>query len=152
MRVFLDGEEAQGAFGRRIAKHLSPPCIIYLQGDLGTGKTTLVRGILRGLGHTGSVRSPTYTLLEPYEIRTMQLYHLDLYRLGDPEELEYLGLRDLLDPESVLLVEWPERGRGVLPLPDLTIRLQYAGDGRVLDIAADSPLGRSLESHLENEA
>lgn len=151
MQIRLDGEAAQSAFGRRIAGHLTPPLTVYLQGDLGTGKTTLVRGILRGLGHTGPVRSPTYTLLEPYDLRNMRLYHLDLYRLGDPEELEYLGLRDLLDAESVLFVEWPERGAGVLPAPDLTIFIQHAGEGRILESISNGVRGEGLVSHLSRE-
>lgn len=144
----LHGQAAQIDFGRRIAAYLRPPCTIYLQGDLGTGKTTLVRGVLRGLGHAGPVRSPTYTLVEPYELGAMHLYHLDLYRLSDPEELEYLGLCDLLDGRSLLLVEWPERGRGVLPTPDLTIRIEHAGEARSLDLTAQGPCGRVLEMHL----
>jgi len=148
MRIRLEGEAAQDAFGRRISRHLSPPCAIYLQGDLGTGKTTLVRGILRGLDYTGPVRSPTYTLLEPYDLETMQLYHLDLYRLADPEELELLGLRDLLEPRSVLFVEWPERGEGVLPLPDLRVHIQHAGAGRDLEVIAAGRHGEELESRL----
>ena len=146
MSVRLDGEAAQIAFGRRIAGLLRPPCVIYLQGDLGTGKTTLTRGLLRGLGHRGPVRSPTYTLLEPYELTRMRLYHLDLYRIGDPEEIELLGLRDLLDRESVLVVEWPERGLGVLPHPDLRIRFAHAGEERVLDLVAEGSACGELES------
>lgn len=148
MQIRLHGQAAQIDFGRRIAAHLGPPFTLYFQGDLGTGKTTLVRGILRGLGHAGPVRSPTYTLLEPYELGAMHLYHLDLYRLGDPEELEYLGLRDLLDGRSLLCVEWPERGRGALPTPDLTIRIGHAGEARSLELTAQSPCGRVLEGHL----
>jgi len=146
----LYGEAAQIAFGRRIAAHLHPPCTIYLQGDLGTGKTTLARGILRGLGHAGPVRSPTYTLLEPYALEAIHLYHLDLYRLGDPEELEYLGLRDLLDGRSLLLVEWPEQGRGILPAPDLTVCIEHACEARSLSLAAHGPCGRVLEVHLRD--
>jgi tRNA threonylcarbamoyladenosine biosynthesis protein TsaE len=148
MHIHLEGESAQDAFGRRIARHLSPPCVIYLQGDLGTGKTTLVRGVLRGLGHAGPVRSPTYTLLEPYDLQTMELYHLDLYRLCDPEELELLGLRDLLEPTSVLFVEWPERGKGVLPQPDVRVLIRYAGEGRDLELIAVGSRGEELESQL----
>jgi tRNA threonylcarbamoyladenosine biosynthesis protein TsaE len=144
MRREIVGEAAQEAFGRRLAERLAPPCIIYLEGDLGTGKTTLVRGILRGLGHEGSVRSPTYTLLEPYELGGLRLFHLDLYRLSDPEELQYLGLRDLLEGDSVLFVEWPERGAGVLPPPDLEIRLGYSDNGRVLELLPRTPAGESL--------
>ncbi len=152
MRVRLEGEAAQDAFGRRIAMLLSPPCVIYLQGDLGTGKTSLIRGLLRGLGHVGPVRSPTYTLLEPYELQSIYLYHLDLYRLADPEELELLGLRDLLEPQSVLCVEWPERGRGVLPQPDLTIRIEHAAEARVLDLVAGSPHGAELLARMQGSA
>jgi len=148
MPLRLDGEAAQSAFGRRIAKHVTPPLTVYLQGDLGTGKTTLVRAILRGLGYTGPVRSPTYTLLEPYDLAQVHLYHLDLYRLGDPEELEYLGLRDLLDEQSVLFVEWPERGTGVLPTPDLTIHLEHAGEGRELELIVNGVRGQRLASDL----
>jgi tRNA threonylcarbamoyladenosine biosynthesis protein TsaE len=152
MRVQLIGERAQDRFGRRIAGCLRPPCIIYLDGDLGTGKTTLVRGVLRGLGHSGSVRSPTYTLLEPYEFNGMRLYHLDLYRLSDPEELEFLGLRDLLGAESVLFVEWPERGTGVLPSADLEICLDYRTKGRSLELRARGPAGEQLIEALARPA
>jgi tRNA threonylcarbamoyladenosine biosynthesis protein TsaE len=148
MRIELCGEEAQGAFGRRLAAVLRAPCVVYLDGDLGTGKTTLVRGVLRGLGHTGSVRSPTYTLLEPYELDALRLYHLDLYRLADPEELEFLGLRDLLDGDSVLFVEWPARGAGVLPPADLEIRLAYSAAGRVLDLTPRSRAGEGVVAAL----
>ena len=146
MPIHLDGEPAQTAFGRSMAGLLRPPCVIFLEGDLGTGKTTLTRGVLRGLGHTGPVRSPTFTLLEPYELEGMRLYHLDLYRIGHPEELELLGLRDLLDRESVLIVEWPERGKGFLPQPDLRIRIVHAGEGRSLELIAEAPRCEELES------
>jgi len=139
MPIRLDGEAAQIDFGRRLAAHLTPPGVIYLTGDLGTGKTTLVRGLLRGLGYTGPVRSPTYTLLEPYELPSLRLYHLDLYRIGAAEELEYLGLRDLLDAESLFVVEWPERGAGVLPPPDLVLAIAYAGEGRLLTPRCQRP-------------
>jgi len=148
MHLRLDGEAAQIAFGRRLAEHLRPPLVIYLEGDLGTGKTTLARGVLRALGHEASVRSPTYTLLEPYELRTMRLFHLDLYRIGEPQELEYLGLRDLMEGDCVLLVEWPERGKGALPTPDLIVRIAHAGEGRVLELAAEGPRGAELEARL----
>lgn len=103
---------------------------VYLEGPLGAGKTTLARGLLRGLGHEGRVRSPTFTLLEPYELEGCQVAHLDLYRLADPAELDYLGLADLLTPGTIALVEWPERGGGHLPAPDLRIALDYAGEMR----------------------
>jgi tRNA threonylcarbamoyladenosine biosynthesis protein TsaE len=148
MRICLEGEAAQVAFGRRLAEQLLPPCVIYLEGDLGAGKTTLVRGILWGSGHRGAVRSPTYTLLEPYEIGRVNLYHLDLYRLGDPEEIEFLGLRDLLDEQAMLFVEWPERGEDMLPPPDLRARIAYAGEGRILDLVPRGPRGAELVARL----
>ncbi len=147
-RLHLVGEQAQDAFGRSLAGFLAAPCVIYLEGDLGTGKTTLVRGILRGLGHAGSVRSPTYTLVEPYDIAGMRLYHLDLYRLGDPEELEYLGMRDLLEASSVLLVEWPERGAGALPPPDLVIHIAHASAARDLVLDPHGVVGDRLVAAL----
>jgi tRNA threonylcarbamoyladenosine biosynthesis protein TsaE len=140
----LPDPEAQVAFGKRLAALLPPRLIVYLEGDLGTGKTTLTRGVLAGLGHGGAVRSPTYTLLEPYEIGERRLNHLDLYRLGDPQELEYLGLRDLLAEEAVWMVEWPERGLGMLPPPDLEIAIAYAADGRCLRLTARTASGTSV--------
>lgn len=140
----LPDPEAQVAFGARLAALLPPRLIVYLEGDLGTGKTTLTRGVLAGLGHRGAARSPTYTLLEPYEIGERRLYHLDLYRLGDPQELEYLGLRDLLAEDAVWMVEWPERGLGMLPPPDLVIAIAYVPNGRHLSLSARTVSGESV--------
>jgi tRNA threonylcarbamoyladenosine biosynthesis protein TsaE len=148
MEQRLPDPEAQLDFGARLAAHLPPRLIVYLEGDLGTGKTTLTRGVLAGLGHRGAVRSPTYTLLEPYEIGARRLYHLDLYRLGDPQELEYLGLRDLLAEDAVWMVEWPERGLGMLPPPDLVIAIEYAPDGRRLLLSARTGSGESVLAAL----
>jgi tRNA threonylcarbamoyladenosine biosynthesis protein TsaE len=134
--------EAQQAFGAVLAGCCPAGCIIHLQGDLGAGKTTLVRGFLQGRGHQGPVRSPTYTLIEPYELATGTVYHLDLYRLGDPEELEYLGLRDLLGGEATLLIEWPEQGTGWLPLPDLGLQIVHLPVGRDIRITPLSERGR----------
>jgi len=105
---------------------------IHLQGDLGAGKTTLVRGFLRALGHQGAVRSPTYTLLEPYEFDGLTVLHFDLYRVADPDELEYLGVREQSDERTLWLVEWPDRGAGWLPEPELVVNLAQQGDGRCL--------------------
>jgi tRNA threonylcarbamoyladenosine biosynthesis protein TsaE len=114
---------------------------VYLSGELGAGKTTLVRALARALGHTGAVRSPTYTLLESYALGRQHLVHLDLYRLGEPEELELLGLRDELGPSTLCFVEWPERGIGYLPAPDLRIVMYHRQDGRRVDLGAESGAG-----------
>jgi tRNA threonylcarbamoyladenosine biosynthesis protein TsaE len=126
-------EAAQLAWGAALADALGGVGgLVCLFGDLGAGKTTLVRGLLRALGHSGPVRSPTYTLIETYDTASVRVHHLDLYRLADAEELEYLGIRDLFDGSSLVLVEWPERGIGVLPEPDLGIRIDVRGRGRLL--------------------
>ena len=108
----LDNEAAQLTFGARLARELAQPLTVYLHGPLGAGKTTLVRGVLRALGHEGAVRSPTYTLLETYSVPDADICHFDLYRLADPEELEYIGARDMFDGRHTCFVEWPERGAG----------------------------------------
>lgn len=144
----IAGEENQEAFGTALAQLVEPPCIIYLAGDLGAGKTTLARGFMRGLGHEGRVKSPTFTLLEPYELGAVNCYHFDLYRLGDPEELLFLGIEDLLQPDAVLLVEWPERGRGVLPAPDLSIEILHGESERRLTLQAGSEKGLKIINNL----
>ncbi|MDQ2696284.1 MAG: tRNA (adenosine(37)-N6)-threonylcarbamoyltransferase complex ATPase subunit type 1 TsaE [Pseudomonadota bacterium] len=149
--LHLDSAAATEALGARLAGATAGGGIVWLRGDLGTGKTTLVRGLLRALGHAGPVRSPTYTLMEPYSIGRRRIFHLDLYRLGDPQELEYIGLRDLLDGDSILLVEWPERGQGVLPAADLELELTYAGSGRQCRLRADSSLGEKMLAGLAAE-
>jgi len=116
--------------GRELARRTTAPLLVSLSGPLGSGKTTLVRAWLRALGVTGPVRSPTYTLVEHYPLARFNVHHLDLYRLGDPLELEDLGFRDWLTPDTVLLVEWPEHGAGVLPPADWSIALEPAANGR----------------------
>jgi tRNA threonylcarbamoyladenosine biosynthesis protein TsaE len=148
----LPDADAQAAFGALLARLVPPRLVVYLEGDLGTGKTTLTRGMLRGLGHLGPARSPTYTLLEPYALGCRQVVHLDLYRLGDPEELEYLGLRDLLAEDALWMVEWPDRGLGALPLPDLRIAIRVAGAGRHLCVTAETPVGCALLEALADVA
>ena len=154
LRLWVNGPEQQEETGAALAADCPKGCIIYLHGDLGAGKTTLARGFLHGLGHTGSVKSPTYTLLEPYEIEGLSYCHLDLYRLADAGELEYLGLRDLLEYGATLLVEWPERGQGELPLPDLNIHIEYLPQGRNLELEAETELGeqvlRAVSERLSN--
>jgi len=142
--IRLDDARATEAFGRSLAACQQPGLLVFLHGDLGAGKTTLVRGYLRGLGHQGPVKSPTYALIEPYETGQGRLYHLDLYRLSDPEELEWVGLRDLFDGESVCLIEWPQRGEGMLPEPDLNICLTVEGRGRRLALEVLSDRGAQV--------
>ncbi len=144
LRIDVGSEAEMVQLGIAKAKHLAPGQLLFLYGELGAGKTTLVRGLLRGLGHRGSVKSPTYTLLEPYELATLVFYHLDLFRLRDAGELEAIGIRDYLDGGGVCVVEWPERGRGVLPSPDAQAQIDYDKQRRVVTFRCFSRLGRAL--------
>ena len=141
------------AFGGRLATSRPPSAglaTVHLFGDLGAGKTTLARGFLRACGVTGPVRSPTYTLVELYETATVSIVHLDLYRLLDPSELEALGLREWASPGHIWLIEWPERGQGRLPFPDLSVTLTGGMDGHEINVSAASALGESWLSLVEN--
>ena len=129
------------ALGEALGRVITAPMVIYLSGQLGMGKTTLARGILRAFGHQGAVKSPTYTLVEPYELDHSNLYHFDLYRLGDPEELEYMGIRDYFSRDSIVLVEWPDRGRGILPPADISISIERTENGRILHFEACGAAG-----------
>ena len=150
MDRYLDSSAATDALGRQLAKALKDPALlVILKGELGAGKTALVRAFLHGLGHPGRVRSPTYTLMEPYFLGGTQVLHLDLYRLGDPGELEFLGIRDLLDEKHIVLVEWPERAGDLLPMADLEVLLTYEGDGRRVRISAGTDRGRQLLLRLD---
>jgi tRNA threonylcarbamoyladenosine biosynthesis protein TsaE len=142
----LEDTAATEAAGARLARLLAvlPGLVVYLHGDLGAGKTTLVRGWLRALGVSGAIRSPTYTLVEPYEIGGRSLLHLDLYRLGDATELEQLGVYDTPPSGSVWLVEWPEKGAGELPPADLGIFLAVSGGGRELRLEPSPALAPRL--------
>ena len=141
-RLTLSDVAATGALARGLAATRPPRAVVWLQGGLGAGKSTLARAFLRGLGVSGAIRSPTYTLVERYPIPEGEAAHLDLYRLADAAELDFLGL-DALEAEATLwLVEWPERGRGGLPAPDLRIGLEVDGDGRVATLEPSTDAGR----------
>lgn len=153
--MHLADAEATEALGGLIAaatKELPGGWLITLEGGLGAGKTTLVRGFLRALGYAGRVPSPTYTLVEPYEVHERRILHVDLYRLSDPAELDYLGFRDSLDNDVTALVEWPDRAGGVLASPDVRVFLTIAGEGRDARLDAGSPRGRKLIEYLGEAA
>jgi len=133
--MIIKNEQEMLEAGGKLAQQLQPGMLVFLQGDLGAGKTTLVRGILRGLGHEGSVKSPTYNLVEPYTIKEQAFFHFDLYRLMDVEELEYMGMRDYLNKDSICFIEWPDKGEGFLPEPDLLLDIKIDGSQRELIVS-----------------
>lgn len=153
MSVNLNNAEATVAAGQRLGEAIQGGGVIYLQGELGAGKTTFTRGLLQAMGHAGAVKSPTYTLVEPYELAGRVVYHFDLYRLTDPEELELMGIRDYFQDQHLVLVEWPERGGALLPPADLVLRLtSTAAGGRQLQGQAQSPRGQSWWQVLEEQS
>ena len=149
--VYLSNEAATQAFGECIAVAIAAPMIISLQGDLGTGKTCLVRAILRKLGITGSIKSPSFTLIESYDTKGFTVYHCDLYRMSDPMELEYLGLRDYAATDAIIFVEWPEHGEGYLPPPDIAIKLTEKNNGRILTLCGESQQGRRVIKGINDD-
>ncbi len=133
-RFTIPDEKAMMKFGGELSEKLPKGGLIFLNGDLGAGKTTLVRGLLRHLGYQGTVKSPTYTLVEPYEIQGRNIYHFDLYRLADAEELEYMGGRDYWTGDALCLIEWPEKAQGYLPDADLILNIEYLDEARTIEI------------------
>jgi tRNA threonylcarbamoyladenosine biosynthesis protein TsaE len=134
---------ATAALGARLAAGVAPGRVLHLQGELGTGKTTLVRGLLRALGVQGAVKSPTYTWVEPYTVSRLDLYHFDFYRFNNNNEWLSSGLREYFRPDSACIVEWPERVAGLLPPPDVSLILQHEGEARRATVRAHSPAGRA---------
>ena len=158
LRVSMDFELADSsvteALGQALARALPAApqgAVVYLQGDLGAGKTTCVRALLRTLGVTGLVRSPTYTLVETYELAALTCVHVDLYRVQVLAEIDELGLRDSVGPGCLLLVEWPEKGGGALPPADVNLQLSYAGDARRACLSAETPLGQAWLGNLARD-
>lgn len=133
--LFIPDEKAMLALGGSIAQKILPGDVIFLQGNLGSGKTTFVRGFLEALGYRGRVKSPTYTLIEPYQIHKQRIYHFDLYRLTDPEELEFMGFRDYYHSDAICLIEWPEHAEKLLAKPNYSIIIAIPDNG----------IGRSVE-------
>ena len=147
-RNIPNAEETE-RLGALLARAIPKAAVIFLYGELGAGKTTLVRGFLRALGHRGPVKSPTFTLIEPYEIGDRPIYHLDLYRMGAPEELDSLGARDLFGTDSTCLVEWPERAAGQLGQPDIAIHIEHLGAGRKSTLEAHTVDGRRILGEIQ---
>lgn len=147
-QLILPDEAATLALGAALAGVLKPGLVIHLHGDLGTGKTTLTRGLLRGLGHTGPVKSPTYTLVELYVISGYSVYHFDFYRFNSPQEWYDAGLEEHFDGTSVCVVEWPEKADGLSPPPDIEIRFEAHGDARQVSLEGNSERGTSCLSEL----
>ncbi|MGZ4998789.1 MAG: tRNA (adenosine(37)-N6)-threonylcarbamoyltransferase complex ATPase subunit type 1 TsaE [Methylomonas sp.] len=153
MQINLYGAEETETFGAALWQALPEKCLVFLYGDLGAGKTTLIRGLLRAAGYPNAVKSPTYSLVEEYDLPAgRRLFHFDLYRLKDPEELEWMGMEDYLRQSALCFIEWPQMGAGVLPAADIEIRLAYHSDGRVIEInVLEAGLKNSLKVNWKNK-
>ncbi|MFN3986866.1 MAG: tRNA (adenosine(37)-N6)-threonylcarbamoyltransferase complex ATPase subunit type 1 TsaE [Rhodocyclaceae bacterium] len=149
--VRLADEADTEALGASLAPALSPGLVVYLVGDLGAGKTTLVRGLLRALGHEGKVKSPTYTLIEPYTVSSLNLYHFDFYRFTEPEEYLDTGLDEYFAGSGACLVEWPDKASPYVAKPDVEVRLTVAGSGRIAEVSALTEAGRICITTTKNK-
>jgi tRNA threonylcarbamoyladenosine biosynthesis protein TsaE len=143
-KVMIENEQQMLALAKRLAKVCDPPLVVYLSGELGAGKTTFSRGFLEGLGYQGRVKSPTYTLVEHYPFSNLQVFHFDLYRIHDPQELELMGIRDYFTEKSLCLIEWPEQGGSYLHSPDIQINFIIEHSGRRLEFSTLSEHGDKI--------
>jgi tRNA threonylcarbamoyladenosine biosynthesis protein TsaE len=144
----LTSEKMVLDLGARLAGLLHGEGVLHISGDLGAGKTTLCRGMLRAMGYSGAVKSPTFTLVEPYQFPESEVYHFDLYRLGDPGELEYIGIDEYFGANKLCLIEWPEKAIGHLPQHDLEIAIDVLGEKRIIGIRANSQYGDKICTQL----
>ena len=150
---YIPHENAMCAFGKQLINAICrlpsrQNVALYLNGDLGAGKTTLSRGMIQALGYQGNVKSPTYTLVEEYKISGKNIYHFDLYRLSDPEELEFMGIRDYFAENTICLIEWAEKGAGLLSAPDLLVNIHYTEHARNIELIAKSETGQHIIEKL----
>jgi tRNA threonylcarbamoyladenosine biosynthesis protein TsaE len=146
---FLADETATLQFGAELAEAIQPGLVIHLSGDLGAGKTTLARGLLRALGHHGRVKSPTFALVEVYELSRLYFYHFDFYRFDEPNDWAAAGFRDYFTPESVCLIEWPEKAP-TLPPADIHIAIRIAGDGRIVEWRTGTEVGSLCLARIQH--
>ena len=152
LQLILKDEQQMQSLGEKIAQaidQINTPILVVLNGDLGAGKTTLSRGILTGLGHKGSVKSPTYTLVEPYDLEIGKVFHFDLYRLVDPEELYEIGFNDYLSEAQLCMVEWPDKGGNLVPKADISLQINSNGTGREVILMAQTSLGSQCVNKLK---
>ncbi|THB72120.1 MAG: tRNA (adenosine(37)-N6)-threonylcarbamoyltransferase complex ATPase subunit type 1 TsaE [Gammaproteobacteria bacterium] len=148
-KLHIKNESMTELLAQKFAQHFSEALVFHLDGDLGAGKTAFVRAFLRAMGHEGAVRSPTYTLMENYDLKGFEFYHFDLYRLEDPEELEFIGIRDLDIAEHTFFIEWPEKGHGAIYDPDIQFFISVNGAGRIFNVTPNTKKGATLLEKID---